>query len=106
MNGKLARIEQQELASQNDSASNSPIPKEKKDMSCHNINGYAIDTPKHKSKKKKKNREVVLEDENIDLSKDQTNKEKKRKKKKKSRENAEIFGFARCGKCPRNWESN
>ena len=89
MNGKLARIEQQELSliSPNDSCSSSPAAKENGSGASDMLSDSTGEMPKRKAKKKKKSKEVILDEtENIDsheelkVKKDKKNKKRKRDK--------------------------
>ena len=95
MNGKLARIEQQELShvSQSDSCSSSPASKEKSNDANGILPNSISETPTRKPKKKKKNKEFSLEKaENIDSREDlMVKKDKKKKKRKRDKDNEGII---------------
>ena len=95
MNGKLARIEQQELShvSQSDSCSSSPASKEKSNDANDTLPNSTSETPTRKPKKKKKIKEVSLEKaENIDSHEDlMVKKDKKKKKRKRDKDNEGII---------------
>ena len=84
MNGKLARIEQQELSlvSPSDSCSSSPVAKE----NSYGTSDMLPDSTSEirKAKKKKKSKEITLDEtENIDSREDLMVKKDKKKKKRK-----------------------
>ena len=94
MNGKLARIEQQELShvSQSDSCSSSPASKEKSNDANGILPNSISETPTRKPKKKKKNKEFSLEKaENIDSREDLMVKKDKKKKRKRDKDNEGII---------------
>ena len=98
MNGKLARIEQQELSlvSPSDSCSSSPAAKENSNGTSDLLPNSTSEIRKREAKKKKKSKEVTLDEtENIDSHEDlMVKKDKKKKKRKRAKDDEGSINYA------------